>query len=274
MSPVRINSRRGDAFKHLPRTDPNLSIEPLGHSTATTKLRFSSSIPRSPPSRGSGRFSVSSQTCSLLEEEKEEEEAKSVSARGRQARTRWGLDPARLFLHSTRRSTWRRSWTSIFARSSSSLKRIPPPWFIFRFLEEFYPRSREKNSTFMYFLVARLLLSVSLSRFLFLSFSREGKERRNRWARNCIYFFLVIGSFYFVILFRSEEFFFYTYRLLIDEVENNVKILKLISELSERYKISDGKFPMGSNLIKWATFRRISFIRRMWIISIGIRLYR
>lgn len=66
---------------------------------------------------------------------------------------------------------------------------------------------------------------------------------------------------YFVL--ERRIFFFYTYRLLIDEVENNVKILKLISELSERYKISDGKFPMGSNLIKWATFRRISFIRRM-----------
>lgn len=44
----------------------------------------------------------------------------------RQARTRWGLDP-RLFLHSTRRSTWRRSWTSIVRLSPSPpLKRIPP----------------------------------------------------------------------------------------------------------------------------------------------------
>lgn len=75
-----------------------------------------------------------------------------------------------------------------------------------------------------------------------------------------IFFF---GYWIFLFCFGAKNFFFYTYRLLIDEVENNVKILKLISELSERYKISDGKFPMGSNLIKWATFRRISFIRRM-----------
>lgn len=132
--------------------------------------------------------------------------------------------------------------------------------------------AREEFNVYVFSCCSSPFKRLSLSRFLFLSFSREGKERRNRWARNCIYFFLVIGSFYFVS--ERRIFFFYTYRLLIDEVENNVKILKLISELSERYKISDGKFPMGSNLIKWATFRRISFIRRMWIISIGIRLYR
>lgn len=112
----------------------------------------------------------------------------------------------------------------------------------------------------MYFLVARLLLSVSLSLQIFVSFvfaRREGEEK------SVIFFF---GYWIFLFCYFVSErriFFFYTYRLLIDEVENNVKILKLISELSERYKISDGKFPMGSNLIKWATFRRISFIRRM-----------
>lgn len=59
-----------------------------------------------------------------------------------------------------------------------------------------------------------------------------------------VYFFPLLDlSIDILFRFEAKNFFFifHTYRLLIYEVENNVKILKLISKLSERYKISDGE---------------------------------
>lgn len=92
----------------------------------------------------------------------------------------------------------------------------------------------------MYFLVARLLLSVSLSPdFCFFRFREKGR-RGEIGEREIVYiFFWLLDLSILLFCFGAKNFFFYTYRLLIDEVENNVKILKLISELSERYKISD-----------------------------------
>lgn len=221
-------------FKHLLQTDPNLSIEPL-HDYDQTALFV---VPFPPLPLLPGERQIFGSLANLFPPRSKRRRRRRPRASrqeaSRQARTRWGLDPPRLFLHSTRRSTWRRSWTSIFA------PRLPlkPPWFIFRSRNFILG---EKNSVFMYFLDV-YFVQASLSRFFFF-FRSKGEEKSAMSEELNVYFFplLDLSLYYFVSKGRISFFIFHTYRLLIDEVENNVKILKLISKLSERYEISDGE---------------------------------
>lgn len=188
-------------FKHLLQTDPNLSIEPL-HDYDQTALFV---VPFPPPSLLSGERQIFGSLANLFPPRSKRRRRRRPRASrqeaSRQARTRWGLDPPRLFLHSTRRSTWRRSWTSIFA------PRLPlkPPWFIFRSTRGILSSERRIQCLCIFLTFITSSKRLSLDFFFFVR-----KERRNRrWVRNWIYFFslLDLSIRYNIISFRREEFF-------------------------------------------------------------------
>lgn len=240
---MKINSRRRD------RVCSNIFFKPIRISrsshSATRQLRpncaFRRSIPRS-PLPGERQISVSSQTCSSSfekkEEEEEEEEAERVSARGEQtsedkvrarpASTIFTLD-TQIYLAPILNLDLRSLF--VFPQAQAN---TPPPWFIFRYSRGILSsRSERRIQCLCIFFCcsARLLLSVSRERDFFFV-RRRGEEKS---ASEKLYiFFSIIGSFYPPCYFVGAKNFFNTYRLLIDEVENNVEILKLISKLSDR----------------------------------------
>lgn len=186
-------------FKHLLQTDPNLSIEPLHDQTALFVVPFPP-LPLLP-----GERQIFGSLANLFPPRSKRRRRRRPRASrqeaSRQARTRWGLDPPRLFLHSTRRSTWRRSWTSIFA------PRLPlkPPWFIFRSTRGILSSERRIQCLCIFLTFITSSKRLSLDFFFFVR-----KERRNRrWVRNWIYFFslLDLSIRYNIISFRREEFF-------------------------------------------------------------------
>lgn len=221
-------------FKHLLQTDPNLSIEPL-HDYDQTALFVVPFPPPPSPLRGAADFRFSRKPVPSSFEEKEEEEAKSVSARGEQtSEDKVRARPAStIFTLDTQ--IYLAPILNLDLRSSSSLKAS----VIYFSIEEFYPR-REEFSVYVF---SWCLLRPSVSLSIFFFFRSKGEEKSAMSEELNVYFFplLDLSLYYFVSKGRISFFIFHTYRLLIDEVENNVKILKLISKLSERYEISDGE---------------------------------
>lgn len=196
---VKINSRRRSNIFFKP-----IRISRSSHSTTTIKLRFSS-FHSLPPPLLSGERQIFGSLANLFPPRSKRRRRRRPRASrqeaSRQARTRWGLDPPRLFLHSTRRSTWRRSWTSIFA------PRLPlkPPWFIFRSTRGILSSERRIQCLCIFLTFITSSKRLSLDFFFFVR-----KERRNRrWVRNWIYFFslLDLSIRYNIISFRREEFF-------------------------------------------------------------------
>lgn len=216
-----------------------IRISRSSHS-ATRQLRpncaFRRSISRS-PLPGERQISVSSQTsCSSSFEKKEEEEKEE--AKRRADKRGQGEGSTRLDYFYTRHADLLGAdlepRSSLALRLPSSSSEYTASVIYFSILERNFILSvGEKNSVFMYFL---LLFGSSpskrLSRERFFFVRRRGEEKS---ASEKLYiFFSIIGSFYPPCYFVGAKNFFNTYRLLIDEVENNVEILKLISKLSDR----------------------------------------
>lgn len=228
---------RSGVFEHLLQTDPNLSIEPLGHSTATSKLRFSSfDSPIAPPG-GAADFGFLANLFLLFREEggggRESLGKRRADKRGQ------GEGSTRLDYFYTRHADLLGAdlepRSSLALRLPSSSSEYTASVIYFSILERNFILSvGEKNSVFMYFL---LLFGSSPSKRLSLSrdffFVRRRGEEKSASEKLYI-FFSIIGSFYPPCYFVGAKNFFNTYRLLIDEVENNVEILKLISKLSDR----------------------------------------
>lgn len=165
---MKINSRRRSNIFFKP-----IRISRSSHSTATIKLRFSSFHSLSPsPLRGAADFRFSRKPVPSSFEEKEEEEAKSVSARGEQtSEDKVRARPAStIFTLDTQ--IYLAPILNLDLRSSSSLKAS----VIYFSIDSRNFILGEKNSVFMYFLDV-YFVQASLSRFFFF-FVR--KERRNR----------------------------------------------------------------------------------------------
>lgn len=131
-------------FKHLLQTDPNLSIEPL-HGYDQTALFVVPFPPPPSPLRGAADFRFSRKPVPSSFEEKEEEEAKSVSARGEQtSEDKVRARPAStIFTLDTQ--IYLAPILNLDLRSSSSLKAS----VIYFSIEEFYPR-REEFSVYVF----------------------------------------------------------------------------------------------------------------------------
>lgn len=134
-------------FKHLLQTDPNLSIEPL-HDYDQTALFVVPFPPPPSPLRGAADFRFSRKPVPSSFEEKEEEEAKSVSARGEQtSEDKVRARPAStIFTLDTQ--IYLAPILNLDLRSSSSLKAS----VIYFSIDSRNFILGEKNSVFMYFL--------------------------------------------------------------------------------------------------------------------------
>lgn len=166
-------------FEHLLQTDPNLSIEPLGHSTATSKLRFSSfDSPIAPPG-GAADFGFLANLFLLFREEggggRESLGKRRADKRGQ------GEGSTRLDYFYTRHADLLGAdlepRSSLALRLPSSSSEYTASVIYFSILERNFILSvGEKNSVFMYFL---LLFGSSPSKRLSRErfFFREKKRR-------------------------------------------------------------------------------------------------